>query len=87
MRRAAKVDANQKEIVSALRKVGRTVLLLHRVGSDCPDILVGNGTHNILLEIKAPGGKLTLGQQQFLNLWRGPAFVVESVEEAIEKTS
>ena len=32
MRRAAKVDANQREVVAALRGAGASVQLLHAVG-------------------------------------------------------
>jgi hypothetical protein len=41
MRRAAKVDRNQPEIVSALRKVGADVVSLAAVGDGIPDLLVG----------------------------------------------
>jgi hypothetical protein len=41
MRRIARVDKNQAEIVSALRKAGARVLHLHQHGEGCPDILVG----------------------------------------------
>ena len=50
--RAAKVDANQVEIVEELRKAGCTVQHLHQVGKGCPDILVGYMHMNILMEIK-----------------------------------
>ena len=38
---AARVDANQPEIVKALRGVGATVQHLHKVGQGCPDLMVG----------------------------------------------
>ena len=41
MRRAARTDANQAEIVAALRGVGASVQPLHAVGQGCPDLLVG----------------------------------------------
>lgn len=37
---AKKVDANQGEIVKALRRVGAKVQPLHIVGKGCPDIAV-----------------------------------------------
>lgn len=40
MRRAAKVDANQPEIVKKLRQVGAEVQPLHMVGDGCVDVLV-----------------------------------------------
>jgi hypothetical protein len=41
MRRAAKIDANQPQIVEALRKAGATVHSLAAVGNGIPDLLVG----------------------------------------------
>ena len=52
MRRAAAVDANQSEIVAALRKAGVTVTPLHQVGGGCPDLLCGFRGVNTLLEVK-----------------------------------
>jgi hypothetical protein len=40
MRLRAKVDANQKSIVAALRKVGCLVASLAQVGAGIPDLLV-----------------------------------------------
>ena len=89
---AKRVDANQAEIVDALRKAGATVQDLHEVGKGCPDILVGYYTYeycdltevNILMEIKAPGGKLNKREQEWHNSWRGQVVVVHSIEEALE---
>ena len=86
MRRAARVDANHKEIADGLRAIGRSVLSLHRLGSDAPDLLVGNGDANILLEVKTSKGKLSEGQKEFFEWWRGPKAVVRTLEEAIEVT-
>lgn len=86
MRWAARTDSNQSEIVQALRKAGRTVKSLHRVGQDVPDLLVGYNGLNFLLEIKIEGGKLSEGQQQFADEWRGDVRVVRSPLEAIEAT-
>jgi len=86
VRRAARVDANHKEIADGLRAIGRSVLSLHRLGQDAPDLLVGNGSANILLEVKTAKGKLSEGQAAFLEWWRGPSAVVRSLDEAIEVT-
>lgn len=91
--RAAKVDANQSEIVEALRRVGCSVQLLHMVGKGCPDLLVGNmnqnGVHvNWLLEVKdgskpPSARKLTADQEIWHDNWRGQVTVVCSVHEAL----
>ena len=86
MRWAARTDSNQAEIVKALRKAGRSVVSLHRVGQGMPDLLVGNNGLNFLLEVKSEGGDLSPGQQEFADSWRGEVATVRSPEEAIEAT-
>ena len=63
---AKRVDANQSIIVDALRQAGCSVLDLHEVGLDCPDILVGvpwwsacrpSAAHGSVI---LPGGNLLL---------------------------
>lgn len=88
MRRAAKVDENQPEIVKALRGVGATVQVLSAVGKGCPDLLVGWQGLNVLLEVKWPLGspsqrKLTEAQVDWHRDWRGRVRVVHSVDEAL----
>lgn len=57
MRRAAKVDANQPEIVEALRKAGAFVVPLHAVGKGCPDLAVIARGKTHWFEIKNLGGR------------------------------
>lgn len=88
MRRAAKVDQNQSDIVAALRKAGCYVEPLHMVGGGCPDLFVARGSFSTLMEIKMPGEKLNDTQQSwhvaylFKTGRRVP--VVHSVREALE---
>lgn len=90
--RAAKIDANQNEIVEALRKIGCSVQILSSVGKGCPDILVGKNGKNYLLEIKdgnkpKSAQKLTPDQIDWHGKWNGSVFVVNSEEMAIEIVS
>ena len=85
MRRAAKTDTNQREIVDAYRRLGASVLLLHRVGQGCPDICLGVSGLNILQEIKTPTGKLTGDEPDWHLTWTGQVEIVRSVDEAIER--
>ena len=92
MRRIAKVDANQPDIVAALRKVGASVTLLSQVGGGCPDLLVGIAGVNLLMEVKdgskpMSAQKMTPDQVEWHQLWRGQSVVVRSVEEAISALS
>ena len=89
MRRAAKVDDNQSEIVRVLRSAGCSVQILSAVGKGCPDIAVGRAGHNYLLEIKdgnkVPSAqKLTEHEQQWHDKWRGSVAVVKTAQEALE---
>ena len=88
MRRAAKVDANQREVVVALRGAGASVQLLHAVGEGCPDLLVGYKGLNMLLEVKdgskpPSAQKLTPQQEIWHRDWRGHRVVVNSTEAAL----
>jgi hypothetical protein len=88
MRRAARIDANQPEIVKALRAVGASVQILSAVGHGCPDILVGYQGRNFLFEIK-DGSKppsdrrLTPAEEKWFGAWRGQCRVVESEHGAL----
>lgn len=88
MRRIARVDANQSEIIGALIACGCSVHPLHQVGGGVPDILVGHRGRNILMEIKdgrkpPSERKLTQDQQEWHSRWRGQVIVVTNSAEAI----
>lgn len=88
MRRAAKVDRNQSEIVAALRDIGATVQPLHAVGKGCPDLLVGFRGVNTLLEVKdwqnSPSQRaLTPDQVEWHGGWKGQVAKVETVDAAL----
>lgn len=83
-----RVDANQPEIVKALRGVGASVLHLHTVGKGCPDILIGFRGQNIAAEIKdgsKPPSKrrLTPDEQEWHEAWRGQVAIIETVDDAL----
>ncbi len=90
MRRAAKIDVNQPEIVAALRKVGATVQSLAATGDGCPDLLVGFKGQTYLLEIKdgqkVPSAqKLTTDQVAWHSVWSGGNLtVVKTIDEALK---
>lgn len=89
MRRAARTDRNQIEVVKGLRAMGCTVQTLHTIGKGCPDILVGKNHRNILMEIKdgelpPSDRRLTLDELEWHSSWRGQVCIVNSVHEAIQ---
>jgi Holliday junction resolvase len=89
MRYANRIDANQNQIVDALRKAGAVVRIISQ-GDGIPDLLVGYKKYTILMEVKdgdkVPSArKLTEAEQKFFDDWRGGMLVIiNSVEEAIE---
>lgn len=89
MRRAARIDANQPEIVEVLRSVGASVAITSMLGDGFPDIVVGYQDANYLIEIKDGSKppsrrKLTPDEQEWHNLWRGSVSVANSPEEALK---
>jgi len=81
--RAAKVDANQGDIVEPLLAIGASVQSLARVGNGCPDLLVGWRGHNVVMEVKMPGEKLNAVQKPWHRDWKGRSHVVRSFDEAL----
>jgi hypothetical protein len=81
MRRAARVDANQDAIVSALRAAGAYVWI---VGLPV-DLLVGYRNHTYLVEIKTNAKqRLTPLQADFFENWKGGTLArVDSPESAL----
>ena len=84
MRRAAKVDVNQAQIVAAFRALGCSVKPAHAVGEGFPDLVIGYRGNDYLVEVKAPKGKLTPQQDQFRETWRGGYHVARSTDDAIQ---
>ena len=89
MRTVARVDANQPDIVRALRQIGATVQHLYVIGDGCPDLLVGFRGVNYVLEVKdgdkpPSGRKLTPDELRWHDEWRGEVCIVKNEYEAIE---
>lgn len=91
MRRAAKVDRNQSEIVEILRRYGAAVIITSQL-KNAFDILVGYNGKLFVMEIKdgelPPSKKrLTPGEQKCkdtLQKVKVNYYVVESPEQAID---
>lgn len=87
VRRASRVDDNQRLLVELWRRMGASVLILSDVGNGCPDVLVGYNGLNALVEIKdgskVPSKqKLTSLEADFHDSWRGHVCIVRDEEEA-----
>lgn len=89
MRRAAKTDANQPAIVSAMRKAGATVQSLAAVGDGVPDLLVGHKGKTALVEVKdgskPPSARqLTPDQKKWHAEWQGGTLaIVSDIDSAL----
>jgi len=92
MRRAAKIDGNQNEIVDALRAVGAQVAVTSAVGNGFPDLVVGymhKGVRRVyMIEIKdgelpPSARKLTPEQARFHREWFGYCWLANSVSDAL----
>lgn len=84
-RRAARVDANQVEIVEEFRGHGATVKVVSQI-KGFVDIVVGYLGHNLLIEIKdgkkmPSQRKLTKDEEEFHASWRGTTRVIENKED------
>lgn len=79
MRRAAKRDTPETEIVKALRSAGCLVMC----GSPNPDLIVQRGLQTHLLEVKRRTGRLTETQEKLIAAgWN--IKVVRNIDEAFE---
>ena len=88
MRRQAKTDANQSDIVAGLRSIGATVQPLHAVGKGCPDLLIGYRGVNYTIEIKDGSKppsetKLTPDQVKWHTEWRGQSGIAYTLDDAL----
>lgn len=87
-----KVDANQPEIVHALRRAGCLCQSMAMIGDGCPDLLVGLAGVWCVMEVKdgsRPASERKLSKHE--EEWHAeaarhglPVFVVDSVESALE---
>jgi Holliday junction resolvase len=91
VRRAAKRDAVESQIVEVLRKRGWSVLQVSV--KDGPDLFAAKrmfrskfGEHVarcVAIEVKTGKAKLKPGQADFARTWQGEYVVVRSIEDAL----
>jgi hypothetical protein len=84
MRRAAKVDANQEQVVSALRAAGASVQSLAPIGKGCPDLLVAFRGAMYLIEVKQGKGKVNELQTKWHGDWKADVYVAYGPEDALQ---
>ena len=87
MRRAARRDDNEKEIVAAMREAGAYVKAINDEGLF--DLLVSYRGETMLIEVKdgakpPSARRLTEAEQKFHDEWPGSnLYIINSVEEAL----
>ena len=84
-RYARKADANQPEIVQALRQAGWTVHHTHTLGQGFPDLACGKHGTTVLVECKMPGEMLTPAEKIFHAEFRGAVIIAFSGADAVQK--
>jgi hypothetical protein len=80
---AKRTDANQADIIAALRQVGAKVVSLHEVGGGVPDLLVAFRGRNHLIEIKTTDGKLNKRQENWRANWPAPVAIARTIGDAL----
>ena len=88
MRRNAKVDTNQAEIVQALRKAGVVVTPMHQLGHGVADLLCSYRQRWMVLEVKdgakpPSARKLTQDEAEWIAEQKAPVYIVTSPMEAV----
>jgi hypothetical protein len=78
---AAKVDANQAQIVKALRQMGMLVECTHAAAGGFPDLVIGWQGRTYQVEVKC-GSNLTPAQVRYHAKWAGYVTIIENVEQA-----
>lgn len=87
MRRAARRDANEQDIIKAMREAGAYVKVINDEGLF--DLLVSYRGETLLIEVKdgakpPSARRLTEAEQKFHDEWPGAdLYIVNSVEEAL----
>ena len=79
---AKKVDQNQSDLVDALRRQGYSVIVLNGE----VDLAVGRRGLTLLVEVKAPGGRLRPSQERLLDEFDGGYLVTgqDGLERALQ---
>ena len=86
-RRAARVDANQAEIVKEFRRFGWYVLIISQL-KNCCDIIVSKNYRTVAIEIKdgnkpKSAQKLSEGELKFKDEWKGEYRLVNCIEDVL----
>lgn len=77
-------DSNHAEIAQAFEQLGCSVFDSSAMGDGFPDLVIGLVGLSALVEIKTPDGFLTPAQECLIERWRGPIYVVATVDDVTQ---
>lgn len=77
-----KRDANEGDIVRALRAFGVTVERISQAG--VPDLLCSYRGRTVLMEVKQTKGTVTDAEQTFIDRWQGEVYIVRNADDALD---
>lgn len=89
MRRAAKIDSNQNQVIKSLRKIpGVSIAITSQLGNGFVDFVLGYRGVNYMVELKdgakVPSKrKLTPEEEKFHKQWSGQISVCNSFEDIL----
>jgi Holliday junction resolvase len=88
-RRAARIDANQPDLVNIMRGMGASVEITSGAHDGMTDLIVGFGGVTVLVEVKDGSRppserKFTPKQVEFHSRFMGAITTIETVDQAIE---
>jgi hypothetical protein len=83
-RTAARKDTNHNEIADAFQRCGWYWKDTYQLGLGFGDGVASRPWVNVIIEIKAPGGRLTPAEQEFHEIWPGPVEVVTSLDDVLK---
>ena len=88
--RLHRTDANQGEVMAWFAGLGWAVCDTSELGRGFPDLVIGWGDTNdpkrwinVLIEVKADGGRLTEPEQAFHRRWPGPLEIVRGWDDVL----
>ena len=92
IRRAAKIDDNQNELVALIRAMGVSVAITSAAHDGFTDLVIGFGGVTVLVEVKDGSKeparrKLTPQQVTFHGSFKGAITVIENEQQAVELVS
>lgn len=86
MFRHGKKDDNHNEIAGHFQALGFSWCDMQDLGDGKPDGIAGKGKYNILVEVKKnKKSKLTVEEEGFHNMWRGPIWIVCDLFDIIDQ--